>query len=103
MLGGLGGGELVAAILSKNNKMKVKGLIACNESIYIFLKDFFDLSSKMGMTIHGIIGYNLNRNFVVKIKYRTKKIDFYNPDIDTYKKCMKCEISPIQFYKKNHL
>ena len=100
ILRGLGGGEPVAAILSKNNKMKVKGLIAYNESIYVILKDFFDLSSKMGITIHGIIGYNLLRNFVVKINYRTKKIDFYNPDTYTYKKCRKCEILPIQFYRK---
>lgn len=100
ILRGLGGGEPVAAILSKNNKMKVKGLIAYNESIYVILKDFFDLSSKMGTTIHGIIGYNLLRNFVVKINYRSKKIDFYNPHTHTYKECRKCEISPIQFYRK---
>ena len=90
----------MAAILSKNNKMKVKGLIAYNESIYVILKDFFDLSSKMGTTIHGIIGYNLLRNFVVKINYRSKKIDFYNPHTHTYKECRKCEILPIQFYRK---
>ena len=41
MLRGLGGGEPVAAILSKNNKMRVKGLIAYNESIYVIFKDFF--------------------------------------------------------------
>jgi hypothetical protein len=37
---------------------------------------------------------------VVKINYRTKKIDFYNSDTYTYKKCRKCEILPIQFYRK---
>ena len=45
----------------------------------LYWKFFFDLSSKMGTTIHGIIGYNLLRNFVVKINYRTKRIHFYNP------------------------
>jgi hypothetical protein len=100
MLRGLGGGEPVAAILSKNNKMRVKGLIAYNESIYVIFKDFFDLSSKMGTTIHGIIGYNLLKNFVVKINYKNKKIDFYKPDTYAYKKCRKCEILPIEFYRK---
>jgi hypothetical protein len=99
-LRGLGGGEPVTAILSKNNKMEVKGLFAYNESIYIILKDFFDLSSKMGTTIHGIIGYNLIKNFVVKINYKAKQIDFYNPDTYAYKKCKKCEILPIEFYRK---
>jgi hypothetical protein len=80
--------------------MKVKGLIAYNESIYVIFKDFFDLSSKMGTTIHGIIGYNLLRNFVVKMNYRNKKIDFYNPDTYIYKECIKCEILLIQLHRK---
>ena len=58
-LTGLGGGKPVDAILSKNNKMKIKGLVGYNESIYVIFKDFFNLSRKMGTTIHGIIGYNL--------------------------------------------
>lgn len=66
----------------------------------LFLRTFFDLSIKMGMTIHGIIEYNLLRNFVVKINYNNKKIDFYNLETYTYKKCRKCEILTIEFYKK---
>jgi hypothetical protein len=54
----------------------------------------------MGTTIHGIIGYNLLRNFVVKINYKTKKITFYNPKTFSYKKCKKCETLPLQFYRK---
>jgi hypothetical protein len=100
LLRGLGDGEPIAAILSKNNKMRVKGLIAYDESIYVIFKKFFDLSSKMGTTIHGIIGYNLLRNFVLKINYQRRKIDFYNPDTYTYKKCRKCEVLPIEFYRK---
>jgi hypothetical protein len=100
LLRGLGDGEPIAAILSKNNKMRVKGLIAYDESIHVIFKNFFDLSSKMGTTIHGIIGYNLLRNFVLKINYQRRKIDFYNPDTYTYKKCRKCEVLPIEFYRK---
>ena len=99
-LRGLGNGESVDTVISENNKMNIKGLIGYNESIYVILKDFFDLSSRMGTTIHGIIGYNLLKNFVVKINYKSKKIDFYNPDSYKYKKCKKCEILPIQFYRK---
>jgi hypothetical protein len=100
LLKGLGGGEPVAAILSENNKMQLKDVIGSNETIYVILKDLFDLSSKMGTTIHGIIGYDLLKNFVVKINYKNKKIDFYNPDMYAYKKCRKCEILPIEFYRK---
>jgi len=99
-LRGLGDGESVKALLSKNNKISIKNIESNNETIYVVLKDNFDLSSKMGITIHGIIGYNLLRNFIVKINYRNIKIDFYNPKNFKYKTCRKCEVFPIQFYRK---
>ncbi|MGJ8744496.1 aspartyl protease family protein [Polaribacter sp.] len=100
MLRGLGDGEPVAALISKNNRLSIKNIESKNETIYVILKDFFDLSSKMGTTIHGIIGYNLLKNFVVKINYKTKKIDFYNPKTFTYGSCKKCETFPVQFFRK---
>ncbi len=100
LLRGLGEGDAVSAILSKKNTFKIKSLVSKNETIYVILKDFFDLSSKMGTTIHGIVGYSIFRNLIVKVNYKTKKIDFYNPKTFTYKKCKKCETIPLQFYRK---
>ncbi len=99
-LRGLGNGDAVDALLSKNNTFKIKNLVSYHETIYVILKDYFDLSSKMGTTIHGIIGYNLLKNFVVKINYKNKKINFYNPKTYVYKKCRKCEVVPFKFYRK---
>ena len=100
MLRGLGKGDAVAALLSKNNTFKIKNIVSNNQALYVILNDYFDLSSKMGTTIHGIIGYNLLKNFVVKINYKSKKIDFYNPKTFSYKKCKKCETLPFLFYRK---
>lgn len=97
LLRGLGGGDAIEAILSKNNNLKIKNLIGYNESVYVILKDFFDLSSKMGTTIHGIIGYNLLRNFVVKINYRTKRIHFYNPKKYQIKNVEDAKFCPFNF------
>lgn len=99
-LRGLGLGESVEALISKNNKVSVKNLISENEVIYVILTDYFDLSSKMGTTIHGIIGYDILKNFIVKINYNYKKIHFYNPKTYTYKKCRKCETFDLEFYRK---
>ena len=99
-LRGLGGGDPVDAIRADNIAIRVKNVVAYNESIYVILKDFFDLSSKMGTTIHGVIGYRLLQNFVLKINYRTKKIVFYRPGEFPLKKCRKCEVLPIQFYRE---
>lgn len=100
LLQGLGEGEPVEALLSYNNRVSIKNLIGDNETICAILNDHFDLSSKMGTTIHGIIGYSLLRNFIVKINYRNKKIDFYNPKTYRYKKCRKCENFPIVLNRK---
>ncbi|TXD50953.1 MULTISPECIES: aspartyl protease family protein [unclassified Polaribacter] len=99
-LRGLGKGEPVAALISENNIVSIKNIGSSSETIYVILKDNFDLSSKMGITIHGIIGYNILKNFVVKVNYNSKKIDFYNTKKYSLKKCRKCEIFPIEFYRK---
>lgn len=99
-LQGLGKGNPVNALLSRDNEISIKSLVSKNEPIYVILKDKFDLSGKMGITINGILGYNLLRNLIVKINYSSKKIDFYHPKNFNYKKCKKCEVFPIQFYRK---
>ncbi len=99
-LQGLGTGSSVEAIISKNNNLRIKNAVSRNETIYVILNDFFDLSSKMGRTIHGIIGYNLFKDFIVKINYKSKKIDFYNPKTFIYNKCRKCEEFPLSFHRK---
>lgn len=99
-LKGLGNGEPLQALLSKKNKVSVNKLVSTDEEVYVVLEDKFDLSARMGVTIHGILGYNLLRNYIVKINYKTKKIDFFNPKKFNYKKCKKCEVFPIRFYRK---
>ncbi|MDB2384929.1 retropepsin-like domain-containing protein [Polaribacter sp.] len=66
-LRGLGVGEPIDALISKKNRVEIKGIQNNNETVFVILKDFFDLSSKMGTTIHGIIGYSFFKNFVVNI------------------------------------
>jgi hypothetical protein len=99
-LQGLGKGESVDALLSYKNSISLKNIVNSNETIYVILQDHFDLSGKMGKTIHGIIGYNILSHFIVKVNYKFKKIDFYNPDTYAYKKCRKCEVFPIQMYRR---
>ncbi len=99
-LKGLGSGESVAALLSKNNQLKLETLFSSHEFIYVILEDKFDLSSKMGTTINGIIGYNLLKNFIVEINYKRKRLTFYNTKTYRYKKCRKCQTFPLQFYRK---
>lgn len=77
---GLGSGAAVEGMLSKNNKLQVGNILGLGQQIYVIPNDKFDLSTQMGETIHGIIGYNLFKNFVVSINYKRKQLVFYTPE-----------------------
>ncbi len=96
---GLGGGEPIEALLSKGNRFKIKNISSTNQDLYVILKDAFNLSAKMGATIHGIVGYDLLKDVIIKINYRSKRIVFYNPQKYKAIKCRKCEVLPLQFYR----
>ncbi len=98
-LRGLGDGEPVDAIISRNNRFRINNLIAHNQSAYIILEDQFDLSSKMGRTIHGVIGFDILKNLVVRIDYRKKKMRFYENGKSKWKKCGKCQEFPLTIFR----
>lgn len=99
-LRGLGEGNSVDALLSKNNRIRFKNIWATNQDLYLIYNEKLDVSSKLGITVNGIIGYNLFNDFVVTINYRSKKITFTNPEVYTYKNCRKCESFDLFFHKK---
>ncbi len=78
-LHGIGSGAAIEGVLSKNNRINCKGVLGFNQSIYIIPEGNFDMASKMGRTIHGVIGYEFFKNFVVSIDYRRKYITLYEP------------------------
>lgn len=99
-LRGLGDGEPINALISNNNLLRINGIIDPHHRVYIIVDNLFDLSAKMGMDIHGIIGGDLFKDFVVKVNYASKRITFYNQDTFDYKKCKKCESFPLDFYNQ---
>ncbi|MDP2068856.1 MAG: aspartyl protease family protein [Lutibacter sp.] len=98
-LQGLGSEESVEAVLSKGNLFTFGNIKGFNQSLYLILDDSFDLSSKLGITVHGIIGYEILKDFVVDINYGTKRINFYKPDTYKPKICKKCETFDLEFFK----
>ncbi|WBX75460.1 aspartyl protease family protein [Tenacibaculum ovolyticum] len=96
---GLGSGEAIEVLSSKGNSFRVKNILSSNQELYVVLRDSFNLSAKMGTTIHGIIGYDLLKDVIAKINYNRKRITFYNPKTYKAQKCKKCEVFPLQFYR----
>jgi len=98
-LKGLGSEDAIDAILSKGNIFSFGNVLSSSQNLYVIFDDSFDLSSKLGITIHGIIGYEILKDFVVKINYSSKKITFYKSEVYQYRKCKKCETFNIEFNK----
>jgi hypothetical protein len=99
-LQGLGEGDDVEALLSRSNHFKIKNIQNQNQNLYIIINAKIDLSAKLGETIHGIIGYDLLKDFIVQIDYQKKQIHFYDPAKYIYQKCHKCEVFELEFNKR---
>lgn len=96
-LRGLGEGNSINAISSYGNLFSCNGIINPSLSLFMITDNLFDLSAKMGIDIHGIIGGDLFDDFVVKINYASRKLIFYDPDTHKYPKCKSCESFPLDF------
>ncbi|GAB3526985.1 hypothetical protein GCM10027443_02830 [Pontibacter brevis] len=94
IINGLGEGHTIEAYESFGNEMFMQGIKGINHQVYVLLEDVFDLSSYMGMPMHGIIGYDIFKNFIVKIDYSSKVLTLYKPDTKLKKK-RKAEEHPL--------
>ena len=77
---GYGLGTEIEAILTRNVKARVGKSEIINIPTAIFKEDIFDLSSYLGIKIHGILGYYFFKSFIVRINYSTNKITYYAHD-----------------------
>lgn len=96
---GLGNEGSIDALKSKENTLHVGKAIGQHQVMYIVFDEDVNISPKMGIPIHGIIGYDFFKDFVVEINYVTKRLRFFDPKTYVSKVCKKCEEIPIQFEK----
>lgn len=95
---GLGANEYYSAIKSDNNFVKIKNIIHPKAEIYLITEAKFDFSNRLGKDIHGLIGADLIKNFVVEINYTKKKLKFYSKNTFTLKRKKKWKPFPITIY-----
>lgn len=99
MLRGLSAEAPVPAIKSKKNTVRIGDAVKQNQTIYVVFDGSLRLSARLGVPVHGIIGYDFFKDFVVEIKYSTQKIRFYRPDVYKPRNCRKCREMPLTFSK----
>ncbi|MBT8261943.1 MAG: aspartyl protease family protein [Bacteroidia bacterium] len=99
-LRGLGEGGSIDALVSNNNTIKVGEAIDTNHRIFMVMDKKINFSTRMGVPIHGIIGFELYKDFVIKTDYTSKRITLYRPEKFERKRCKSCEVYPIVFYNR---
>ncbi len=97
-LRGLGGGESVKALKSKNNFLKIGDAVNINQDVFVVFDKSINFTPRLGIPVHGIIGYDVFRDFVVEIKYSSKYLKLHNPKTYEYSRCNKCETFNLSFY-----
>ena len=90
-LQGLGGGTAVPAIKSDSNTLKIGTAVNQNQDIYVVFDETIDFTPRLGVTVHGIIGYDVFKDLVVEVNYGAKFIRFHSPETYNDKACKKCQ------------
>lgn len=97
-LRGLGEGESVEALKSRNNVFKIGNAISFNQDLFAVFDPDMNFAPRLGVPIHGIIGYDLMKDFVVEVNYSKKIIKLYDPQLYEEKKCRRCRTLELDFF-----
>lgn len=94
-INGLGEGEPINALSSQGNYFKLGNIRNFAQKLYVVMDAGINFSPSLGVPVHGIIGYDLFKDFVVDINYATKTLKFYKPESYKYKNRKNHESLPI--------
>lgn len=76
---GAAGGKEVEAYIVNSVSVQLQGIQGENLPLLVLKEDYLKLQETIGIKIHGILGYDLFRNFIVKVNYAAEMLTFYDP------------------------
>lgn len=94
---GLGEGETLTAYRSGNNTIKMDGMVARNQEVQMVIDENFQISHILGLPVHGLIGFNLFKDYVVRIDYQRELITLWRPEHYKYRDRNRDIIMPLHF------
>ena len=97
-LKGIGSDEHIEALKSEGNQMRVGKAVSDDLTIFLILDQNINFSPRLGFPVHGILGHDFFRNFIVEINYQRKFLRLY-PLNEEPGKVRKYEAVPLVFYK----
>ncbi|SNZ01932.1 aspartyl protease family protein [Flagellimonas pacifica] len=92
---GLGDGEPMKALSSMTNVFKLGKARNYNQDLYVVLDKEINFSTSLGIPVHGILGYDLFRDFIVEVNYQARHIKLYNPSLFNKKSHKRSQTLPI--------
>ena len=98
LLRGLGDEGYIIALKSRKNIFKIGDAINVNQDVFIITDETINFTPRLGIPVHGIIGYDLLKDFIVEINYGSKFIRLNNPKTFRYRSCRKCETLPLLLF-----
>ncbi|AXT53128.1 PDZ domain-containing protein [Aquimarina sp. BL5] len=90
LLRGLGNDEPAEAIKSTGNLLKIGNSYSNDHTVYMIFDETMNFSPMMGFPVHGIIGYDFFKEFILDINYSKEFIKIFNAKSYKYRKCKKC-------------
>ena len=98
-LRGLGSNGLVEALKSRDNLFKIGDATNLKQDIYVVFNQDINFSPRLGVSVHGIIGYDVFKDFVVELNYSRKYIRLHQPNSFEFKTSKKWKTIPIELYQ----
>ncbi|MFD2099514.1 aspartyl protease family protein [Flagellimonas iocasae] len=97
---GLGGGEPMKALSSQGNTFKLGKARNYSQDLYVVLDKGINFSTSLGIPVHGILGYEIFRDFVVEINYQSQHIKLHNPRLYERKQNKRSQTLPLSIEKR---
>lgn len=94
---GLGEGVTLTAYRSGNNTMKIEGLVAHNQEVQMIIDENFQISHLLGIPVHGLIGFNLFKDYIVEIDYLNEVLTLNKTEYYKYRDSRRDIILPLHF------
>lgn len=91
LIRGWGDNEVFPATKSTGNSIRIGNAYHIDFTIHILYGHQINLSNRLGIPIHGIIGYDFFKDFVVEFNYIKKKLIAHNTDSYVFDKCKRCD------------
>ncbi|MFO7746083.1 MAG: aspartyl protease family protein [Psychroflexus sp.] len=73
----LGSSEPVKAYKTSDNTIDFGPIIGKNQEVYYIIDPRYDLASKLGINVQGIIGYDFLKDFIFRLNYNRKSLRIY--------------------------